>query len=270
MPATAEDVSGEEVKTAVMIDGEEHSVKISDPRLLEMMNIIGEEATEEEPLEILEAAAEAGIELESYGEMLEDPTKAKAGDVVISTKGSGFYLGKGEVLLESGEVVPLSEVLELRPPQSGIFRPELPELPDEVDHGDGEEPEETAASEPSEGDEVPPTEESPAGEPIEPTTTAEGGAAPAPESAPEVLPAAGFEACEMPDPAIAPEFEDADGDGIPDDNNGNGIVDSEEPLFEGTANLDLDGGGLRASGSATARISDVPFEGEALGSQERR
>ncbi|WP_145942634.1 hypothetical protein [Corynebacterium glyciniphilum] len=165
MPATAEDVSGEEVKTAVMIDGEEHSVKISDPRLLEMMNIIGEEATEEEPLEILEAAAEAGIELESYGEMLEDPTKAKAGDVVISTKGSGFYLGKGEVLLESGEVVPLSEVLELRPPQSGIFRLELPELPDEVDHGDGEEPEETAASEPSEGDEAPPTEESPAGEP---------------------------------------------------------------------------------------------------------
>ncbi len=137
-----------------------------------------------------------------------------------------------------------------------------------------------------------------------------------------MLPDAGFEAGEMPDPGIAPEFQDLDGDGIPDDNNGNGIVDSEEPLpkaevpvaeepapeapeapapveeapapapedqepepeqapgedtpeapeplFEGTANLDLDGGGLRASGSATTRISDVPFEGEALGSQERR
>ncbi|MDN6706849.1 hypothetical protein [Corynebacterium glyciniphilum] len=83
---TKENGSGEEIKTAVMIDGEEHPVKISDPRLLEMMNIIREEATEGEPLEILEAAAEAGIELVSYGKMLEDPTEAKAGDVVISTR----------------------------------------------------------------------------------------------------------------------------------------------------------------------------------------
>jgi hypothetical protein len=113
VPATAE--NQEEVDTAVMIDGEPHKVTMSDPRLLEMMNLVGE-ATEEEPLEILDAAAEAGIELASYGEMLEDPTEARAGDVVVSSKASGFYLGKGEVLLESGEVVPLSEVPELRPP----------------------------------------------------------------------------------------------------------------------------------------------------------
>ncbi|OLT50057.1 hypothetical protein BJF89_11595 [Corynebacterium sp. CNJ-954] len=300
--------------TAVMIDGEEHQVKISDPRLLEMMNLVGE-ATEEEPLEILDAAAEAGIELESYGEMLEEPTQARAGDAVISTKGSGFYLGKGEVLLESGEVVPLSEVLELRPPQSGIFRLELPELPDDVDHSDGgdQEPEDTA--EPSEGGEAPPAEDgaSAEGEPAEPAAPAEGGAArePAPEVAPEVLPDAGFEAGAMPNPAIAPEFEDLDGDAVPDDNNANGMVDeleplpeapvaeepapapeapepveeapapapedqepepeqSPEPIFEGSASLDLDSAGLRATGEATARISDVPFEGEALGSQERR
>jgi outer membrane biosynthesis protein TonB len=123
----------------------------------------------------------------------------------------------------------------------------------------------------------------------------------------------------MPDPAIAPEFEDLDQDGIPDDNNANGVPDWEEPLpeapvaeepapapeapapaeeapaqapapedqeseseqapeeeaaseplFEGSASLDLDGGGLRATGEATARISDIPFEGEALGRQEQR
>ncbi|MDN5682462.1 hypothetical protein [Corynebacterium glyciniphilum] len=133
-----------------------------------------------------------------------------------------------------------------------------------------------------------------------------------------MLPAAGFEAGEMPDPAIAPEFEDLEGDGIPDDNNGNGIVDSEEPLpeapvaeepvpapeapapveeapapvpapedqepeasetseeeapepiFEGSARLDLDASGLRATGEATARIRDIPFEGEALGVREQR
>ncbi len=155
--------------------------------------------------------------------------------MVISTKGSGFYLGDGEDLLESGEVVPLSEVLELRPPQSGIFRLELP---DEVDHGDDwdgedQETEDTGETAPSAGSEAPTADVDDAGdEPSEPAARAEGGAAPAPEEAePDVLPAAaGFEAGEMPDPTIASELQDLDGDGISDDNNGNGLVDVEEPL----------------------------------------
>ncbi|MGP9760919.1 hypothetical protein [Corynebacterium sp. AOP12-C2-36] len=255
VPATAENVldgNGEpkEVPTAVMIDGEPHKVTMDDPRLLEMMNIVGAEGEDGSSIEILDAAAEAGIELESYGEMLEDPTEAKAGDVVISSKGSGFYLGDGSVLLESGEVVPLGDVLELRPPQSGIFRLELPELPDEVDTGDGEDAadggegdgadadaDEAAADEvavePTDGGTEPPATEDPepaAGEPVE---AAEGGAAPGePEPEPEPEPEAPVYdgAGEMPQPSIAAEFEDLDGDGIPDDNNANGIPDVEEPL----------------------------------------
>lgn len=44
----------------------------------------------------------------------------------------------------------------------------------------------------------------------------------------------------------------------------------EEPIFEGSANLNIDATGLRGTGEATARISDVPLEGEALGRREQR
>ena len=129
---TDEEGNPKEVDSAVMIGGEPHPVTVDDPRLLEMMNIVGSDASDDSPVEVLEAAESAGVPLSSYGEMLEDPTEAKAGDVVISSKGNGFYLGDGQVLMENGEVKPIADVLELRPPQSGIFSLELPELPDEA------------------------------------------------------------------------------------------------------------------------------------------
>lgn len=129
---TDEEGNPKEVDSAVMIGGEPHPVTVDDPRLLEMMNIVGSDASDDSPVEILEAAESAGVPLSSYGEMLEDPTDAEAGDVVISSKGNGFYLGDGQVLMENGEVKPIADVLELRPPQSGIFSLELPELPDEA------------------------------------------------------------------------------------------------------------------------------------------
>src|SRR5699024_1944036 len=122
-----------EVETAVMIDGEPHEVTMSDPRLLEMMNIVGGEASPGDPISILDAAEKAGVPLSSYGEMLDDPTTAKAGDVVISSKGDGFYLGDGNVLMEDGTVKPLGEVLELRPPSSGVFSLSMPPFPEVED-----------------------------------------------------------------------------------------------------------------------------------------
>lgn len=119
-----------QVETVIEIGGQEHPITIDDPRLLEMMNIVSAEGSADSPMEILEAAKRAGVELASYGDYIGNPLDAKPGDVVISGKGNGFYMGDGRVLMETGEIKPISEVLELRPPESGIFRLALPELPD--------------------------------------------------------------------------------------------------------------------------------------------
>jgi hypothetical protein len=232
VPATKENMTDEdgnpkEVETAVTIGDDLHKVTCDDPRLLEMMNAVG---TADGDLPILDAAKEAGVDLESYGEMLDPPTDAKPGDVVISSKGNGFYLGDGEVLMESGEVKPLEDVLELRPPQSGIFRLDLPELPDEVDDTPApDDPDNADAADapagddapaPTEGGDTPSADDAPADGEVEPQ---DDGTVPDGEVPP-------VEQDILPEPAIADEFADLDGDGIPDDNNGNGIPDDQEPV----------------------------------------
>ena len=206
VPATKEamlDENGEprEVDTAVIIDGEEHPVTMSDPRLLEMMNTLGA-ANPNEPVTVLEAAEQAGYKLSSYGEILDDPTEAKPGHVVHGSKGTGFYLGDGEVLMENGQVKPLADVLELRPPNAGIFELALPELPseEELEAGGTERTsEDDPESEPdmsissdtdtsTDTGEEPPTDAEPTEEPptvAEPTEEPPADAEPEPEAGPE-------------------------------------------------------------------------------------
>lgn len=133
---TNSDGSPRVVPTSIEVDGEEYNVPATDPRLMEMMNIVADQASGEEPVPVLEAARRAGLPLESYGDLLSDPLQARAGDVVVGSRGNGFYMGDGNVLMEDGKVKPLGEVLELRPPNSGIFRLALPELPEHTHHGD--------------------------------------------------------------------------------------------------------------------------------------
>ncbi|RIT36866.1 hypothetical protein D2E76_16590 [Mycobacteroides abscessus] len=116
------------VPTAVIIGGVPHPVEVDDPRLLEIMNIFGS-ATPEHPADVLDAAHQAGVPLSSYGTYLDDPMSAKTGDVLTGSKGTGMYLGGGQVLMEDGTKQPLIDVAEFRPPGAGFFRLELPELP---------------------------------------------------------------------------------------------------------------------------------------------
>lgn len=132
---TNPDGSARVVPTSIEVDGEEYTVPAVDPRLMEMMHIVAD-AADGEDVPVLEAARRAGVPLESYGDRLTDPLQARAGDVVVGSRGNGFYMGEGNVLMESGEVKPLGEVLELRPPNAGIFRLALPELPDATRGGD--------------------------------------------------------------------------------------------------------------------------------------
>ena len=228
---TDEEGNPKEVDSAVMIGGEPHPVTVDDPRLLEMMNIVGSDASVDSPVEVLEAAETAGVPLSSYGEMLEDPTEAKAGDVVISSKGNGFYLGDGQVLMESGEVKPISDVLELRPPQSGIFSLELPELPDEAATDEQEQDDTDAYATPHEDEDL-----------------ADGGAS---EGAPaEEVPA---EDAVVEDSAAGDEADDAEAPGAPD-----GTADGQ-----GTAGVSDDGGSAGVSpaapGGGTPVAEDVPL-----------
>ena len=228
---TDEEGNPKEVDSAVMIGGEPHPVTVDDPRLLEMMNIVGSDASVDSPVEVLEAAESAGVPLSSYGEMLEDPTEAKAGDVVISSKGNGFYLGDGQVLMENGEVKPISDVLELRPPQSGIFSLELPELPDEAATDEQEQDDTDAYATPHEDEDL-----------------ADGGAS---EGAPaEEVPA---EDAVVEDSAAGDEADDAEAPGAPD-----GTADGQ-----GTAGVSDDGGSAGVSpaapGGGTPVAEDVPL-----------
>jgi len=112
------------VPTAVMIDGVPHAVSVDDPRLLEMMNTLGA-AKPDQPVDVLAAAAQADMPLSGYGHFRDDPMSAKTGDVVTGSKGTGMYLGDGNVLMEDGTVKPLIDVFEFRPPNSGFFHLDL-------------------------------------------------------------------------------------------------------------------------------------------------
>lgn len=118
----------DEVPTAVMVGGVPHAVKVDDPRLLEMMNTLGA-ATPDHPVDVLDAAAQADMPLSGYGHFLDDPMSAKTGDVVTGSKGTGFYMGDGHVLMQDGSVKPLIDVFEFRPPNSGFFHLDMPPLP---------------------------------------------------------------------------------------------------------------------------------------------
>lgn len=117
------------VATAVIVGGVPHAVSVDDPRLLEMMNTLGT-ATPGNPVDVLDAAARAGAPLSGYGHFIDDPMDAKTGDVMTGSKGTGMYMGGGQVLMADGSgVKPLIDVFEFRPPHSGFFRLDLPALP---------------------------------------------------------------------------------------------------------------------------------------------
>jgi hypothetical protein len=129
----------DKVATAVMIGGVPHAVWVDDPRLLEMMNTLGA-ADPDHPVDVLDAAAQAGMPLSGYGQFLDDPMTAKTGDVLTGSKDTGMYLEGGQVLMQDGSVKPLMDVLEFRPPNSGFFRLELPALPAGADEPNGSDP----------------------------------------------------------------------------------------------------------------------------------
>lgn len=125
---TNPDGTPKKVPTSVVVDGVEYPMEMSDPRLKEMMDIMAG-ADPDSPIDVLEAARRAGINLSSYGDSI-DPDDAQPGDVVVGPKGQGFYLGDGKVLMSDGTVKNLDEVLVNNPPESGMFRLAMPELPE--------------------------------------------------------------------------------------------------------------------------------------------
>ena len=60
----------------------------------------------------------------NYGEYLDDPFDARKGDIVSSPVGTGVYDGDGHVDLEDGRRIPINQMLQLSPPEYGVFRPE--------------------------------------------------------------------------------------------------------------------------------------------------
>lgn len=108
-------------------DGENLVVAgVTDPRLGEMMLNMAQ-ASEDAPMAVLEAAAAAGMPLESLGDPL-DPDQARVGDAVVGDTMSGIYLGEGAVLTSTGEVTDLWEVVG---DNGFVAEIPLPELPDD-------------------------------------------------------------------------------------------------------------------------------------------
>lgn len=111
------------------VDGMTGEVTFDNKQIADMVANIADNATPEHPIGLLDAAREAGLPANDFGDMLHDPTQAKPGDLIVGELGNGVYLGDGQVLMETGEVKELADVLRIREPDSGVFR---------LDVGDGE------------------------------------------------------------------------------------------------------------------------------------
>lgn len=204
-PDAAGTPDGQSESTTVDVDGATAHVDVDNPVIAEMMQDIADNATEDEPITLTEAAENAGVPTDSLGEPLEDPTDAKPGDVFASEKGRGFYMGDGQVLMEDGEVKEVKDVLKFNPPEEGIFRldidPDAIDTPDDdgedaaseddpkadTDDTDDEPDDDAGDDTPDDGDDEPASEDGdePAEEPEEepeaempPAGEAIGGAAP--------------------------------------------------------------------------------------------
>lgn len=104
------------------------SIKLDDARLGEVMLNL-EDGTPDDPKSVIEALREAGINVDELGDEV-DPKDIRNGDTVVSEKGSGMYIGDDKVLMGTGEVKPLQELLDAN---GKVYETPLPDLPKEVD-----------------------------------------------------------------------------------------------------------------------------------------
>ncbi|TXH09941.1 MAG: hypothetical protein E6R04_06660 [Spirochaetes bacterium] len=112
----------------VTVDTAERSVdvELKDPRIAEMMQRLST-GTAENPVTILDAAAQTDLEMSDYGTKI-DTLAMQPGDVVTGTD-TGMYMGKGMVLTESGLIKPLTDVMDFDTSRPEVFRMSLPDLP---------------------------------------------------------------------------------------------------------------------------------------------
>lgn len=101
-------------------------VELKDPRVAEMIQRLSG-GTEGDPVKVLDAAAQTGLDLPDYGERI-DTLAIQPGDVVTGTD-TGMYLGKGMVLTESGSIRDLASVMDFAKSDPGVYRMVLPDLP---------------------------------------------------------------------------------------------------------------------------------------------
>lgn len=113
-------------KMALDVNGESVDVTCDDPRLAEMMTRLAE-GDSGNPVGILDAARDSGLDLEDYGQKI-DTLALKPGDVVTGTD-TGMYLGDGRVLTESGDLKNLVDVMDYRVSDPEVYRLGVPELP---------------------------------------------------------------------------------------------------------------------------------------------
>lgn len=104
------------------------SIKLDDARLGEVMLNL-EDGTPDDPKSVIEALREAGINVDELGDEV-DPKDIREGDTVVSEMGSGMYIGDDKVLMGTGEVKPLQELLDAN---GKVYETPLPDLPKEVD-----------------------------------------------------------------------------------------------------------------------------------------
>jgi hypothetical protein len=112
-----------------------HVTGIRDPRLGEMMLNMAD-ASEDNPVSVLDAAKASGMNIESLGNG-RDADDARVGDAVIGDEKSGMYLGSGEVLTCTGQIERLDDVLGEDGFVSEVLVPELPDdVPSPANHDD--------------------------------------------------------------------------------------------------------------------------------------
>lgn len=121
--ATETDPNSAEARTADVGNGRQ--VEFPSAKLASLADTLARGAEQGLGFTLAQEASELGFQIPPDGQDIgkQVPTSLmQAGDVLVSSAGTGIFIGDGDVMMEDGKIVPLSEAAVFDGQNQGIFR----------------------------------------------------------------------------------------------------------------------------------------------------
>lgn len=122
-PVVATDPNSEEARTADV--GHGRKVEFPSAKLAGLADVLARGAEQGLGFTLRQEASGLGFEIPPDGQDIgkQVPTSLiQAGDVLVSSAGTGIFIGSDEVMMEDGKIIPLSEAAVFDGQNQGIFR----------------------------------------------------------------------------------------------------------------------------------------------------